>query len=180
MAFEAVFRLLYYLKKRWLSFQYHYVHDKERRLAPKRHPNRALCEALLRQLSAVHFRTYAPGVGLGLVFNPLYPNIERYTQKLNDTLRLLQEERPVPNTWVTEEETPISFDRFLTSDDGYYLDVPDAIARFQHAALAVCDAMRASDTATVGLAEHNLRMLTRLFINLREVITMLVEISLAT
>lgn len=168
-----------WLKKHFLQLRYSFIANYARRQLSKTKPNRQHCEDLLKELSVERFKQYQPSVGLGVSIRTRYPNIESFTQKLKETTRLIREEKMIPVDWVASEELVIPVDRFMTSSDGYYLDVAEAVAHFKAQGMKLCEEMKDSDTATFGLAEHNLRMLTKLFINLRDVTTTLIETSLA-
>ena len=146
---------------------------------PQHKPNRAVCEALIKELQSTFFRMYHPNQGIGTGVTPLFKTIDAYTQKLKELSRLIKDQKPIPPDWSEgTNASRITVDRFLTSADGYYLDVVKAVAEFQAASLNFCQLMEESDTATHGVYEHNLRILTKLFINLRFVTQQLIEVSL--
>ena len=81
------------------------------------------------------------------------------------------------SSWIKRDITLISVDRFLLSSTGYYIDNEREIAQLKNNVLELCALMIVSDTATHGLDEHNLRMLTKLFIDIKEIGTKLLEVS---
>lgn len=141
-------------------------------------PNRQLCENLFTELHPHLYENYTPSTGLSVFISVYYENIESYTQKLKELSRQLMTDKPIAPDWGGQSETSISVDRFLTTSDGFYTDVQKALVDFKEAGLQLCALMRESDTAAYGLHEHNLRMLTKLFINLRAVLVQLIEVSL--
>jgi len=131
------------------------------------HPptKRMLCVEELRRLTPEWFLYYRPEAGLGVYVKVCYPNIDAYAQALREFADLIKEERPISPTQVKEADTVLTLDRFLTSADGFYLDVVAAVAKYKACALHLCEALEAGDYAEHGLPEHNLRMLTKLFSN---------------
>lgn len=144
----------------------------------ERKPNRKQCADIVSLIDAKQYRNYKPAYGRALVLSVDYPNLEAFTKKILDTSSLVLQERPVPAGWIKLDEQVVPFDRLFVSNDGFYLDVANTVTKFQTAALRLCELMEASDTASHGIYEHNFRMLTRLFIQLREVSTSLLEVSL--
>jgi hypothetical protein len=138
---------------------------------------RVQCSEQLRRLTSERFIHYRPASGLGVQLKVCYPNVDVYAQKLREAALVVQEEKAISPAEVAEPSHATTVDRFLTSADGFYLDIPQAVERFKTNALHLCEAMEASDYVTHGLPEHNLRMLTKLFSNLLVVATHLNEVS---
>lgn len=151
---------------------------KESSLLSDKLPQRKLCIALLNELSEEHFFSYKPTNGKSVRNDFLYPSIDLYSRKMKEFTRYIKEEKAIPPDWYTELITQQSVDQFLSSSDGYYVDVPKAITQFRQAGLQLCEALKESDTATYGIYEHNLRILTKLFVNLRHIAKDLINISL--
>lgn len=129
--------------------------------------HRKLCAQLLDGLDAQLFTKYDPAAGLAVLVTPLYPNVEHYTAKLKEAAALVQQAKILDPNWLTRDEHWLSLDRFLVSTDGYYVVPSKAIDAFRTAGLQLCTALAKSDEEASGVYEHNLRVLTRLFINLR-------------
>lgn len=164
--------------KQLLSYlRFKYLLHTQRDL-PVRQPNRPACEAWVHELRSEYFRQYVATIGMHTKIQTPYPSIETYTKIMRELARLIKEEKPLSPDWCTGQEFEMSFDRFLISTDGCYLNTEDAVSKFKEAALKLCHAMRPADTATHGVYEHNLRMLTKLFINLRVLTREMVKVSL--
>lgn len=151
---------------------------KQQQALPDKKPNRKHCLEILLMLNSEKFRGYTPHYGRQVSLCVDIANLEAFTKKLLDTSALVVRESPVPPSWMKTDEVSVPFDRLFVSNDGFYLDVASAVARFQKAGVKLCELMEQSDSATHGIYEHNFRMLTRLFVQLREVSTCLVEVSL--
>lgn len=141
-------------------------------------PSRKLCEALFTELSPAQFKEYEPYVGGSHAMSPLYPGIELYTAKMKELTRLVKQDRTIPPDWNDAVMLDTVVDRFFVSTDGYYLDIIKAVTDYKEAGLQLCIAMTPSDTETYGVHEHNLRMLTKLFVNMRHTTTALINVSL--
>ena len=141
-------------------------------------PKRKLCEDLLKELSAERFKHYNPPSGLSVTTATMYANIETYTKGIVEVTKLVKQDKVIRPTWIDIKHTILSVDRFLVSEDGYYVNAREAVDNFKKAGLELCAVMEQSDVATYGLYEHNLRMLTKLFINLRYTTIALIEVSI--
>lgn len=141
-------------------------------------PSRKVCETLFNELRPEQFKAYNPFHGSSHALSPLYPGIETYTAKMKELTRLIKQDRSIPPDW--NDSTPVDtvVDRFFVSNDGFYLDVIKAVSDFKEAGLQLCIAMQPADTETHGVYEHNLRMLTKLFVNMRHTATALMTVSL--
>lgn len=142
-------------------------------------PQPALCYELTQLIDLVALENYNANAGAALWMTPLYSNIELYTQRLKETYYLLRDNRVIAPDWAANlVPQRVSFDRFLVSNDGHYVDVQTAIGEFRKASIQLTEFMKGVDTVTPGIMEHNLRMLTKLFTSLREVLLAMVDISL--
>ena len=140
--------------------------------------NRKQCADLLAILDPEKYKGYTPHYGSSIKLSTETPNLEAFTKKLQDTSAMVIRESRIPNDWVRTDEVVVSFDRLFISNEGYYLDVVPQVTKFKVAAARFCELMEPSDTATHGIHEHNARVLLRLFIQLRELSTSMVEVSL--
>ena len=141
-------------------------------------PNRLLCEELFDQLSVDAFGSYNTHTGLETTLIVPYPNIEQYTNKLKEIVLLLEQKRIISTEQFNTLKTELSVDKFLISDDGFYINIELAILNFKNIGLKLCQLMKESDTATYGYYEHSFRMLTNIFVNIRIVTTLLISVSL--
>lgn len=150
---------------------------RHQQLSPQ-HPNRNACEQMVELLRPDFFQQYRPSQGK-IECDFFYPNVEAYTTKLKELNKTIKDKRPIQSDWAGDiKVTRNTVDAFLVSDDGYYINPEQAVSNFKAASLELCQRMQVSDTAAHGVDEHNLRMLTKLFINLRVVHQRLIEVSL--
>lgn len=147
---------------------------------PPKKPDRALCAELLRKVSPVQFEYYVSMLGMSRLITVSYARIDNYTAALNELATLVEHDGVVSREMLRYEEHLVSFDRFLTSGDGYYLQPSAAVEKFRKAALRLCEAMESSDYTTYGPAEHNLRMLSRMFLELQMLARQMIEVSAST
>lgn len=159
---------------RWRLFQL----SKQTAKASAFMPNRALCQQMLTLLECELFEHYSPKHGLGISIKNQHPNIESFTAKIKDSVRMVKEDKIIPTDWAVGQELTISLDRFLTTNDGYYGNRQVLIRSFKSAGLELCDYMSVSDDVQVGLPEHNLRMLTKVFVDIRNTAQLLLEAGL--
>lgn len=130
---------------------------------------RKYCEELLKLINASAFKRYDPQKIGTINLRSLYPNIDAFTLKINDTNALILQGVKVPNKWISTDLQRVSFDSFLCSKENYYLDPLKEIEKFKIAALRLCELMAESDSAKYGIYEHDLRILGRMFLNIREI-----------
>lgn len=140
-------------------------------------PDRVKVLRLLSKLEPERYSVYTSATGQGQILEVPYAHIDLYSAALAEAYELVCTDRPVPPEWCKPVLTRVSLDRFLTSSDGYYLDPRQAVRRFKEKATHLCEALEASDDAAYGLPEHNLRMLTRLLINLQHLTSELLKIG---
>jgi len=145
---------------------------------PEKKPHRQSCEEILGLLEPDKYVGYQPYYAKQVKLSEDIANLEAFTKKLLDTSAMVLKEQPIPTGWMRPDEVVVPFDRLFVATGGYYLDVAGTVHKFKVAGLRLCELMKESDTATHGIHEHNFRMLSRLFVQLRELSTCLVEVSL--
>jgi hypothetical protein len=146
---------------------------------PPHKANRQVVEDFVKELNPDFFTNYKPTMGKQRQGVFLYPNIENYTNKVVELTRLIKQEKPIATDWAEGvKEAHTSVDWFLTSADGYYINVHTAVHAFGQAVYNLCVALSPSDNVQYGVYEHNFRMLNKLFINLRSVMEDLIAVSL--
>jgi hypothetical protein len=160
----------------WMRRQY----LKVRLLNPKLTDHQAAretLEALLGHLSEVPFQHFHKDAVIGVELKVFYKTIDEYRQEMKALSGRLLNEQMIQTAWADQTEKEVAMDRFLTSKDGFYLDVVDAIHGFKHEALVLCALMQKSDQAKFGVHEHNRRMLLKFMANLRTVTVHLIDTS---
>jgi hypothetical protein len=142
-------------------------------------PNRKQCAELLRLLNPDQYQDYAPHYGRNVSMSVETQNLEAFTKKLQDACAMVIREYRIPNDWVKTGEVTVAFDKLFISNGGYYItDFAQAVAKYKVAASRLCELTEASDEATHGIHEHNFRVLSRLFVQMRELTTSMLEVSL--
>ncbi|SAK59289.1 hypothetical protein AWB81_01820 [Caballeronia arationis] len=141
------------------------------------HPGRKTLEDLLRTLDVARFASFRNSHAVGIEIKPFYPTIDVYQREIKIINSYLTREGALPTTWATLDARPMGLDHFFTSAEGFYLNVADSLAAFKRDALILCTLMENSDNAALGVHEHNLRMLTKLLVNVRLLVLTLVDLS---
>jgi hypothetical protein len=142
-------------------------------------PNRKATEELLTELQLEWFTHYNPNVGASVNVLTYFPNMEALTKQVKELRILVQKERPIKPDWLWNDAKEISLDQFFIGNDHCYLNVHKAIEDYRKETLELCRLMEPSDTATMGLYEHNLRMLTKILISLQAITIKLIEVGMA-
>lgn len=138
---------------------------------------RAMLEALCQCLEIEKFHDFRLSDSFGFGIQPFYATIGQYCSELKVINARLASGVPLSTQWAMLEGTAITLDRFFESKEGFYINVPDHLARFRSEILILCTLMRESDGADSGMHQYNLRMLTRIFVNLRRLVIVLIEMS---
>lgn len=161
--------------KAWLVAQWLRWTSGPVRAKPSQTPQRVQTLQQLYRLQPVLYQRYTSTRGQGRLLEVPWRTIDEYTSALSEAGQSVRDERPITPDWYPRETVQVSLDRFLTSKDGYYLDPPVAVQKFKTMATQLCEAMESSDEVHYGLPEHNLRMLSRMLVNLHSLTIQLSE-----
>jgi hypothetical protein len=140
-------------------------------------PSRSTLQSLLNTLDVSKFERFRNSHAVGVTINPFYATIDAYNREIKIINSQLAKVTALPTTWATLDNRATGLDQFFTSADGFYLNVQQALASFKRDALILCALMETSDNAALGIDEHNLRMLTRILVNLRHLVVTLIDVS---
>jgi hypothetical protein len=138
---------------------------------------RATLEALTGCLEPARFKNFRLSDSFGFGIQPFYGTIVQYCAELRTINSRLASGAPLSTQWALLEGSATTLDRFFESKEGFYINVPDHLTRFRSEVLMLCTLMRESDGAETGIHQYNLRMLTRIFVNLRRLMIVLVDMS---
>lgn len=141
-------------------------------------PQRIRCMKMLQAIPVVLFEHYHSSSGQSLTISVPDACLDHYIERIKSITKIVEKELPLPSIDISVEMKTLTVDNFLVSADGYYLDAEKAIARFKAAGLKLCAAMENTDDAEFGIHEHNRRIVSKLFINMREVSHTLIDVSL--
>lgn len=165
------------LKQWWFKRRYLQVRMLSPKLTDYKASRQAL-ESLLEHLDEKRFVHFTQADAIGTQFGAYYNTIDEYRQQMKQVALQFMNEQMIQTSWADQTERVVKLERFLTSKDGFYLDVVSAIHDFKHEALILCALMEKSEQAQWGVQDHNRRMLLRFFANLRQLTTSLVDVSL--
>lgn len=135
---------------------------------------------LLRTLHKLHpmaFSSYRAARGQAAMVEVPYRHMDELTHVLNSLAYRVASNEALKLSYLPQGSQTVSLDRFLTSVNGYYLHPDDAVRKFKHAAVYLCESLDTADELGYGVPEHNLRMLTPTLQTLLTLATRLVEIS---
>ncbi|WP_233874274.1 hypothetical protein [Paraburkholderia adhaesiva] len=138
---------------------------------------RAVLQALCQCLDMERFQNFHLSDSFGFSIRPFYATIGLYCSELRIINARLASGAPLSTQWATLEGRATTLDRFFESKEGFYVDVPEHLACFRAEILHLCHLMRESDSVQTGIHPYNLRMLTRVFVNLRRLMIVLIEMS---
>lgn len=141
-------------------------------------PHRVRCMKMLTAIPVDQFALYHSSSGQSLTIEVPDNCLDHYIERINSITKIVEKEKPLPSIDISVEMKTLTVDNFLVSADGYYLDAEKAVARFKAAGLQLCAAMENTDDAEFGIHEHNRRIVSKLFINMRELSRTLIDVSL--
>jgi hypothetical protein len=140
-------------------------------------PSRGILAALLNTLDVSKFDHYRNSHSVGVTISPFFATVDAYHREIKIINSHLARGVALPTTWATLDSRSIGLDQFFTSSEGFYLNVAETLTAFKRDALILCTLMETSDNAALGIDEHNLRMLTRIMVNLRQLVVTLIDVS---
>jgi hypothetical protein len=92
-------------------------------------------------------------------------------------VRILNEQM-ITTEWAGRDSRRMALSDFLTSTDGYYIDVYESVRAFRDDAVVFVAQLQKIEKATYGVQEHNRRMLTRFVASLESILQSLIAVSL--
>jgi hypothetical protein len=109
----------------------------------------------------------------------LYGNIDTYIDKIKELTKTIKQGKHIPADWYGITPQQVSLDDFLTkASTGYYVDIVKELNALKEVGLKLCASLLLADSEETGMYEYNLRVLTRLFVNLRQLLMLLLNVSL--
>lgn len=169
--------------KAWLNRVFGGIHtrDKIKEQVMKRideNLERSRLEVLARTLEPEAFKHYKKDVVMGIEINALFPSIEAYSKELKLIGARILNEQMITTEWAGREGRTMAIADFLTSADGFYIDVYESVRAFKDDALVFVALLQKIEKATYGVQEHNRRMLTRFVFSLESILQSLIAVSL--
>ena len=128
------------------------------------------CEEALFSFNPEMFKDFDVRRGFSVSIETYFTSISLYAKKLRQVENLVSKEVPVANDWTPENTKVIVLDDFFLAENGHLQNFYQAAVALRNSGLSLCKAMEASDEAEFGAYEHNLRMLTKVLSNLRDIV----------
>jgi len=141
------------------------------------HPETFLLLQLVRLLKPKLFSRYKHDLGLSFSLTTRYTNIELLNLKIKEANRYLKKKASIPISFDSLTERVVSIDRFLISNDNTYVNIEESLTEFQTQALFLLTELNKIEDSEYGIEAYNFRILTKFLINIKEVTTKLIEIS---
>lgn len=143
--------------------------------APIRYKNkirgvRKECEEALFSFNPEMFKDFDVRRGFHTYVEVYFASISLYAKKLRQVQNLVAKEAAVANDWTPEHTQTVLIDNFFLAENGHIQDFYLAAVDLRNSGLSLCKAMEASDEAEFGAHEHNLRMLSKVLSNLRDLV----------
>ena len=140
-------------------------------------PDRVQAWELLELLDTEQFEKYIPMHGFNTGLRVLHPNADLFFANMQDIAWRLKSRRPINPELVTNNRVDTNLDKYLTTRDGYLMDIQAAVYTFKKHAQGICQAMDKDLDETHAHYEHNLRMLTHVFADIQVLTRALLSIA---
>lgn len=127
------------------------------------------CEIALNDLNPESFAEFKYEDGLWINLKTPYNNIQLLSSAIRELTGLVKFQEQIPLEEADKEYVEVTLEQFLLTKDGHYQNIPKAIKDFRSAGLSLCKAMEPSDAASHGVYEYNRRVLTKLFICIKNI-----------
>lgn len=169
--------------KTWIKAQLLKLFGMEQKAPPKLQlppikGERSQLEMLARTLDIEAFVNYNSNDVMGVEVSTLYPRLELYTKEMNAVSNKILNDVMIDVAWADRTLKTVALSAFLTSADGFYIDVYEAVKTFRDDVLVMCALIGKLEQASWGVREHNRRMLTRFAISLESIVQSLIAVSL--
>jgi antitoxin component HigA of HigAB toxin-antitoxin module len=171
--------------KAWLQRVFGGIHtrDKIREAVMKRvdenmNAERSRLEVLARTIEPEAFKHYKKDAVMGVEILALYPSIDAYCKEMKAVGVRILNEQMITTEWAGRDSRRMALSDFLTSSDGYYIDVYETVRAFRDDAIVFVAQLQKIEKATYGVQEHNRRMLTRFVASLESILQSLIAVSL--
>jgi hypothetical protein len=164
------------LRHWWLKRKYLKLRLVSPRLTDTKASRDALV-SLLEHLDVERYTHYTQTSGIGVDLTVFYKTIDEYQQELKMLAQRLIAEQMIQVSWADTTPKSVMLAQFLTSKEGFYLDIKDSIHGFKHDCLILCALLQKIDHEETGVNGHNRRQVMRFVANLRGVTTALVDVS---
>lgn len=140
---------------------------------------RWVCEQTVALLDPELFRDYNHQVGQGRIIATFYESAYDYGKTIGRINTGLRSESGSVSPEIIQQQTMkhTTVDAFLSVENGAYASPFTMLTNFKVAAMKLCKNTVASDTAEVGRAEYNARLLKKTFQNITAICLALLEVS---
>jgi hypothetical protein len=135
------------------------------------------CELILENLNVDWFKNYTMQKGVGTILFVPFPTIDVYIDALHERSEIIQLNQQVLADHCRWTASAVKINDFFVTHDGYYQDVQLVVRHFRQASLLLCKALRDAADATPSAAAYNLRLISPLLINIKDIAITLTEIS---
>jgi len=139
--------------------------------------NRKQCEEITTLIYPVWFRNISSGSVMPVEILTNFKDLNECVNKLDFIIKVIHNGEIVPAKLVGEEYKILPLNQILTVD-GFYTDVEYLVFNYREKTLRLCKLLEGCDSAEVGLAEHNKRILTKLITNLYNLSNEIVKVSI--
>lgn len=122
------------------------------------------------------FDKYKPNDSLNYNLMTDYENLSLVIEVITASITLIEKDLQI-NLKNSTNLNKIKFDRFLTISNGYYISINDILNEYRNLVIELCKLFENINTSDAGIKSHNLRLLTKLFLLIKEITVILALIS---
>ena len=131
---------------------------------------------LLENLDSADFKDFNNNKNSIINIRSIYNRLPIYNSKLKEVIYFLSNHKPIYIHWCTEQIQNIQINDFFLSEEDYYINEVNNIEEFKNNSIAYFN-LYYEKNESVGIAEHNNRVLTTFTENLILTIEDLILVS---
>ena len=174
---ENAMLIIKFLKKYYNKCRYKIV-LKQLSLLSKLKPNRSILRDLVDILEDTDIVEYQTIYGMSRYLSFSDNDLDTLVSRLKNVNQQISIGNIIPISIVTKTKSTKSLDMYLSSNDGYYVDINKSINEYVKHCKTLCIITANYDTADTGIEFRNMMLLTDMFIELRELTKVLIEMRL--
>lgn len=164
--------------KKWYNKCRYFVLLKQTYALPKHKPNRSLLSKLINLLSDIDITEYNTFYGMSIYVDTCDSNMSDLINRLKRINKEILLGKIIPNNCIDKPTTSKLLDLYLSSNNGYYVDINKNILIYIEQCKNLCELMATADTVDIGVEFRNMLLLTNTFTELRNITMVLIEMRL--
>ena len=178
MIYEENAMLIIKFLKKWYNKCRYKIVLKQLGMLSKLKPNRSILGNLIDILGDTDVVEYQTIFGMSRYLSFSDNDLDTLIGRIKSVNRQVLVGNIIPISFVTKTKSTKSLDVYLSSNEGYYVDINESISEYVKHCKILCSITANADNADTGIEFRNMMLLTDMFIELRELTKALIEMRL--